>query len=352
MQVVPGFEGATTGYHLGPVIGRGGSSEVRLGVQRSTCRVVAVKLLHPDVGGSSAWSRFEAERRALGELSHHAEIVTILDAGTAESGPWLVMEYCSRGSFAGLGPGPVTPEAATAVLGATAAALASAHAVGFRHGDVKPANIMLTDAGAPALADFGLARLTAARTATSSVRGYTPDHVPPEILNGDAGSPAGDVYSLGTTIWELLAGRPPFRGAHDEALAVVMMRIVRDPVPPVPRDDVAPWVVDLVAQMTAKDPAQRPSASDVWSRVAEHMPDPRIWHSVRPVAAASVEGFADGQVARTDSAASTQVWVRRGRGVAEQPPADCTTRRCSAAGRALPRRGWRRWCRANTGARP
>ncbi len=302
-EVAAPVAGVPFGYRVGPVVGRGTSSEIRLAVQLSTHRVVALKLLHTDMVGDAAWRRFEAERRALGELSHHSHIVTIIDAGMADDRPWIAMEYCSRGSFAGPGPGEIDAATAVAVLAAVASALETAHAAGIRHGDVKPANIMLTDSGAPALADFGLARLAAARSAGSSVRGYTPDHVPPELLDNDDRGLPGDVYSLGTTVWQLLAGRPPFRTDDDDAIALVMMRILRDPLPDLSRGDVPSWLVELLSAMTVKDPRLRPTAAEVSARVAGH--EARAWPIVSPLSAAVVTGAGPGP-ASTDGLGASQ----------------------------------------------
>ena len=100
-----------------------------------------------------------------------------------------------------------------------AAALGAAHARDIVHCDVKPQNIMLTDHGDPAIGDFGIARVAVGSATTTSVGGFSLDHAAPELLEGGKSSPASDVYALGTTLWELLAGRPPFREHRDVAMA-------------------------------------------------------------------------------------------------------------------------------------
>ena len=93
---------------------------------------------------------------------------------------------------------------------------------------------------------------------TTSVGGFTLDHAAPELLEGGKSSPASDVYALGTTVWELLAGRPPFREHRDVAMAAIMMRILTQPVPEPPEGTPAELAA-LLRSMTAKQPGERPA---------------------------------------------------------------------------------------------
>jgi serine/threonine protein kinase len=112
------------------------------------------------------------------------------------------------------------------------------------------------------VSDFGIARLTL-ESQGSRIGGYTLDHVPPEVLRGERPSDRGDVWSLGTTLWQLLAGRPPFRSVDDVSAPAVMQRIDRDPLPALGRSDLPAGLEALLRAMTAKNPADRPSAADV-----------------------------------------------------------------------------------------
>ena len=248
------------GYELVRRIGSGATSVVWEATQLSTGRRVALKVLDIDVTDPAALRRFERERKVMSSLASHPGIVTIYDAGVHRHKPWLAMEYCRRGSLAEhvAEHGPLEPVTALAVLQRCAAALGAAHARDIVHCDVKPQNIMLTDHGDPAIGDFGIARVAVGSATTTSVGGFTLDHAAPELLEGGKSSPASDVYALGTTVWELLAGRPPFREHRDVAMAAIMMRILTQPVPEPPEGTPAELAA-LLRSMTAKQPGERPA---------------------------------------------------------------------------------------------
>ena len=248
------------GYELVRRIGSGATSVVWEATQLSTGRRVALKVLDIDITDPAALRRFERERKVMSSLASHPGIVTIYDAGVHRHKPWLAMEYCRRGSLAEhvAEHGPLEPVTALAVLQRCAAALGAAHARDIVHCDVKPQNIMLTDHGDPAIGDFGIARVAVGSATTTSVGGFTLDHAAPELLEGGKSSPASDVYALGTTVWELLAGRPPFREHRDVAMAAIMMRILTQPVPEPPEGTPAELAA-LLRSMTAKQPGERPA---------------------------------------------------------------------------------------------
>jgi len=151
--------------------------------------------------------------------------------------------------------GPLKVATALTVLIKLADALAAAHGRDVLHCDVKPANVMLTDFGEPALGDFGIARVSVGRATTTTVGGFSLDHLAPELLDEGRSSPASDVYSLGTTIWELLAGYPPFRRTADVSVGTVIKRIMTQPLPDLP--GVPDEIADLLRSMTTKSPDER-----------------------------------------------------------------------------------------------
>jgi serine/threonine protein kinase len=142
-----------------------------------------------------------------------------------------------------------------------AGALQTAHGYGFLHRDMKPQNILVTQFGDAALADFGVAALQATAQATAGVFGFTTLHAAPEILEGQHLSPATDVYGLASTMYQLLSGLAPFAPFENEAPASVILRIIRDPVPPLRSDDVPLALSDLLEAALSKDPAVRPQTA-------------------------------------------------------------------------------------------
>ncbi|HEX3257435.1 MAG TPA: serine/threonine-protein kinase [Pseudonocardia sp.] len=307
------------GYELVRRIGSGATSVVWEAAQLSTGRRVALKMLDIDVTDPAALRRFERERKVMSSLATHPGIVTIYDAGVHRHKPWLAMEYCRRGSLAEYVAehGPLEPVAALAVLQRCAAALGAAHARDIVHCDVKPQNIMLTDHGEPAIGDFGIARVAVGSATTTSVGGFTLDHAAPELLDGSKSSPASDVYALGTTIWEFLAGRPPFREDREVAMAAIMMRILTQPVPDPPEGTPA-GLAALLRSMTAKQPGERPAdmtavaASAAGIRAALAPVDPL---GAPPFPAAPAEPDPDVVLERADT-----VRVTRGEATAWLPP--------------------------------
>src|SRR3712207_2194948 len=203
-------------------------------------RSVAVKVLLDRTLGPDVRARFGTEADLMARLSHHPSIVTIHQAAVAADGrPYLVMEYCSR---PGLGARYRTERMAVAEVLRIGIRLASAvetaHRAGILHRDIKPANVLITDFGWPALTDFGIAATPG--WSPSSAVGMSIPWSPPELLAADpTGDARADVYSLGATVYALLAGRSPFEGPGGaNGAADLVARIERSPLPVIGRTDV------------------------------------------------------------------------------------------------------------------
>jgi serine/threonine-protein kinase len=246
-------------YLLGALLGEGVDALVYCAMDCHLGRVVAVKLLRPELcADSTLVERFEREARSASRLNH-PNIVPIYDYGKALGTYYLVMEYVRGGHLgAHLRPGqPVSPIAALWLAAHVADALGAAHARGIVHRDVKPANVLLTEEGCPKLTDFGIAKLLDIPAVTrASVLLGTPHYLAPEQASGGAITPATDVYALGVVLYEMLAGRRPFVG---NGLLHVAMQHVHIAPPPLAdlNPAVPPALAAVVAQTLAKDPAQR-----------------------------------------------------------------------------------------------
>src|ERR1700722_10094125 len=199
-------------YELQALIGEGAFGRVYRGADLRLERPVAVKVIKPWWAEDSVWvERFQREAQMLARVSGPG-IVQIYDIGHAEEGPYYVAELVEGESLAErLRRGPLPAQEARTIAEQLCRALASAHAQGVVHCDVKPANVLLSADGVVKVGDFGVARLAegTSQALTATVAG-TPRYMAPEQARGRATTPATDVYSAGVVLYEMLAGRPPF----------------------------------------------------------------------------------------------------------------------------------------------
>ncbi len=238
----------------------GGNSTVYRAWQPELDRWVAVKVLGVTLSEARARERFLRECSAVGRLTGHPNIVTVLASGVTRSErPFLTMDLFERGSLADLvaTSGPVSVELALRYGVKLAGALETAHRTGILHRDLKPENVLLSRFGEPGLADFGIATLGEARGGTEA---FTPTHAAPEVLEGREATAAADIYGLGSTLWTALAGRLPF-GEGEEGPLRLMLRVLQEPLPPLGRDDVPADVEEVLRWALAKEPADRPASA-------------------------------------------------------------------------------------------
>ncbi len=221
------------GYSIRRELGRGGMGIVYEAHQHRANRSVALKMvLGSQTATAEEFLRFRAEAEAVARLQH-PHIVAIFDVGEHEKCPYFSMEYCAGGSLSSkLGEAPLPERAAAELLMKIAKGVAAAHSSGIVHRDLKPGNILLTAEGEPKIADFGLAKVIGPGernlTATGAVFG-TPSYMAPEQASASKRiGPPADVYALGAILYELLSGRPPFRG--DTPTDIILQLLAEDPI--------------------------------------------------------------------------------------------------------------------------
>ena len=242
-------------YELRAVIGEGAFGRVYRGFDRRLEREVAVKVIKPWWAEDSAWvERFEREARLLARVSDPG-VVQIYDIGDAEEGPYYVAELVEGESLAErLQRGPLPQERARSVAEQLCRALASAHAQGVVHCDVKPANVLIDADGRVKVGDFGVARLAAGTSqGPSATVAGTPRYMSPEQARGRPTTAATDVYSAGVVLYEMLAGEPPF--VHGSAVELGL-RHLQDRPPPLSGKVSAPLRA-IVDRALAKAPSDR-----------------------------------------------------------------------------------------------
>lgn len=247
------------------LVGAGGFSTVWRAYQPRFRRWVAVKVLDFDIIDDRALHLFERECAAMGQVSAHPNIVTVLDSGiTTGDQPYLVMELFDAGTYADLAvEGSVEIAEILRMTVKIASALESAHRAGILHRDVKPQNIFRSRFEEPALGDFGIAAVDLERAMTGA-GGLTLHYSAPEVLDGQMSTVQSDLYGLGATIHTLIEGRRPFERTDGETLVENALRIISQPVSPPMRSDCPPGLAALVGRLMAKDPDDRPrSAVDV-----------------------------------------------------------------------------------------
>lgn len=260
-------------------LGSGSFSVVYEGVQDAFNRPVAVKVVQGRFD-REAMQHFQEECLAVGPLSSHPNIITVFNTEVTSDGEaCLVMELFPNGSLAARlehdGPRPLDEVLRDGV--ALCGALETAHRAGVFHRDVKPENVLVASRGEPVLADFGVA-VAGAQKATAQ-QAFTDVHAAPEILiDGPEPTAAVDVYALGSTLYELLAGAPAFPRRSSESRLGHHRRIAGDAVPPIPRGDVPDIVFEVIEAAMAKLPERRPSVVQLASwlgHVQQQLGQPR-----------------------------------------------------------------------------
>jgi serine/threonine protein kinase len=233
------------GYRILGELGRGGMGVVYKALQLRADREVALKvMLHSDHARDEESSRFMVEAKAAARLQH-PNIVQIYEVGESGDTPYFTLEFVEGGTLSRRMAKQMlsVKESATMML-TLSQAMAYAHSKGVIHRDLKPANILVTKEGSPKIADFGLARRTddiSHLTIDGTILG-TPNYMSPEQASGKQTEigPLADVYTLGAILYEMLTGRPPFKGAS--AWEVIQQVRSTEPTPPstlqpgIPRD--------------------------------------------------------------------------------------------------------------------
>lgn len=254
-------------YRLLEVLGGGGMGKVYRALHQPLEMLVALKVVrrelaqHPNV-----LARFQREIKALGKL-RHPHIVRATDAGEAAGVLYLVMELVEGIDLHHLverqGPLPVAD--GCELIRQAALGLQHAHEHGLVHRDIKPANLMLADDGLLKVLDLGLARVTtdalgaAGLTAPDQVMGTLDYLAPEQAANAHTVDIRADIYSLGCTLYHLLAGRPPYAGSSYAHPVSKLAAHLKAPLPPLRqyRPEVPEVLVQVLTRMTAKDPAER-----------------------------------------------------------------------------------------------
>jgi eukaryotic-like serine/threonine-protein kinase len=265
-------------YELHAVIGEGAFGRVYRGFDRRLARAIAVKVIKPWWAEDDAWvERFEREARLLARVSDPG-VVQIFDIGHAEEGPYYVAELVEGESLAErLRRGPLAHEQARAVAERLCRALASAHAQGVVHCDVKPANVLLGLDGSVKVGDFGVARLAVGTSqGPSATVAGTPRYMSPEQARGRPTTAATDVYSAGVVLYEMLTGEPPFVAGSAVELG---LRHLQDRPSPLP-DTVPTALREIVDRALSKSPSERygdgaAMAAALSSLAADGAPAPR-----------------------------------------------------------------------------
>tara|TARA_R110002020_G_scaffold152794_11_gene331667 strand:- start:23547 stop:25151 length:1605 start_codon:yes stop_codon:yes gene_type:complete len=233
-------------------------------------RTVAIKILKDEYLGDPGFlERFRAEARHAA-LVNHEGIANVFDYGEEEGSAYLVMELVPGEALSAIleRERVLDPDRVLDMVAQTAAALQAAHAAGLVHRDIKPGNLLITPEGRVKITDFGIARIAdqVPLTATGQVMG-TVQYLSPEQASGHPASPTTDIYSLGIVAYEALAGRRPFTGESQVAIAMAQI----NETPPELPITVAEPVRNLVYACLAKSPGDRPASASHLSRAAQSL---------------------------------------------------------------------------------
>lgn len=254
------------GYLVLSRLGRGGMADVYAARDMNLERDVAIKVLRPDLSRDRDYiARFRREAKAAAKLNH-PNIVQIYEVGEDASRYYIAQELISGQNLREYleRNGAIAPDQAIEILYGVASALDAAATEGITHRDIKPENVMWSKSGTVKVADFGLARVgndsdgSRADLTQAGLTLGTPRYMSPEQVQGLTVDPRSDLYSLGVTMYHLLAGRPPFEADDPLALAFAHVNETPKPLERVRGDNEIPeWMIAIVAKLLRKDPNQR-----------------------------------------------------------------------------------------------
>lgn len=273
--VKPESLGRLSHYDVLELVGRGGMGIVLRAFDEKLHRVVAIKVLAPALATSAtARQRFVREAQATAVVCHE-NVVTVHAVDEEHHPPYLVMQYIDGISLQKKlnRNGPLTLKETLRIGMQIAAGLAAAHKQGLVHRDIKPANILLENhVERVKITDFGLARaIDETHLTNTGVVAGTPQYMAPEQAGGEAMDQRADLFSLGSVLYALCTGRPPFAASSTMG---VLKRVCEDRPHPI-RDsnsEVPSWLVEIIAKLMAKDPAQRyQSAQEVADLLGQHL---------------------------------------------------------------------------------
>ena len=280
-------------YSLREPLGSGGMAEVFLARDEVLERDVALKILKEQYADNVNFvERFRREARSAASLNH-PHIIVVYDWGRSVDGTYcMAMEYASGGTLKDhiIEHGPLPPRKATLVASHIAEGLGFAHERGVIHRDVKPQNVLLTEAGDAKVADFGIVQAASATTTSRSnlILG-TADYMSPEQAKGGRVGPASDLYSLGVVLYEMLTGELLYKA--DSPLAAAVRHFAEPPLSPREANPEVPEVLEvLTLRLLAKDPTDR------YGSVAEVLEDLRQFRDGLPTAFADAGPVAANRV--------------------------------------------------------
>ncbi|HWZ24182.1 MAG TPA: serine/threonine-protein kinase [Verrucomicrobiae bacterium] len=279
-------------YEFLETLGTGATSRVDKARDTLIGRTVALKTFLHGFGSGDVQKQFLREAQIIGRLAH-PYIVGLYDVGTnAEGVPYFVMEYVDGRTLEKvLDDGPLPLEKAALWATDLAAAIARAHRAKVIHGDIKPANVLITREGQVKLGDFGIARF-ATQVSNSGVLMGTPAYLSPEQIQGNAQDTRSDLFSLGIILYQMTTGVQPFSGSSVSAVCAQIVAIM--PPPPSHHNSSLPAAFDrIVMRCLAKDPADRYATAEALGASLypfAHAQEMAAVASERPSAAAEFVG--------------------------------------------------------------
>lgn len=256
-------------YELQSLIGSGGMGEVYRAYDTRRERVVALKLLRPDVAADAGYrARFQRESRIAARL-REPHVIPVHDFGEIDDVLYIDMRLVEGPSLRDVlqANGALASRRTVSIVGQVAKALDAAHANGLAHRDVKPENVLMTADAFAYLVDFGIAYGGGEASVTKAdlVMGSCA-YIAPERLNGQPGGPAADVYSLTCLLYECLSGRAPFEGGAQEVMSAHM--VAPPPRPSLAQAGISPAFDDVIARGMAKNPADRYASAGAMAAAA------------------------------------------------------------------------------------